>query len=39
MGCVFCNKENLTTDIVFEDELVMAFMDIALCKMAEYSMM
>ena len=27
MGCVFCNKENLTTDIVFEDELVMAFMD------------
>lgn len=27
-NCIFCNKENLTTDIVYEDELVMAFMDI-----------
>ncbi len=25
--CVFCNKEKLATDIVYEDELVMAFMD------------
>lgn len=28
-NCIFCNRENLTTDIVYEDELVMAFMDIA----------
>ena len=27
MNCIFCHKENLTTDIVYEDELVMAFMD------------
>ncbi len=26
--CIFCNKEKLATDIVYEDELVMAFMDI-----------
>lgn len=26
-NCVFCNKENLTTDIVYEDDMVMAFMD------------
>lgn len=26
--CIFCNKENLISDIVYEDELVMAFMDI-----------
>ena len=25
--CVFCNKENIITDFVYEDELVMAFMD------------
>lgn len=29
MSCVFCHKEKLVTDIVYEDELVMAFMDIA----------
>lgn len=27
MSCIFCHKENLTTDIVYEDALVMAFMD------------
>ena len=27
LGCVFCHKENLVTDIVYEDEWVMAFMD------------
>ncbi len=27
-NCIFCNRENLVTDIVYEDELVMAFMDI-----------
>lgn len=27
MDCVFCHKEKLLTDIVYEDELVMAFMD------------
>jgi len=27
MECIFCHKENLTTDIVYEDVLVMAFMD------------
>jgi len=27
MSCIFCHKENLTTDIVYEDVLVMAFMD------------
>jgi len=27
MECVFCHKEQLVTDIVYEDELVMAFMD------------
>ena len=26
--CLFCNKENITKDIVYEDEIVMAFMDI-----------
>ncbi|MCQ2977883.1 MAG: HIT family protein [archaeon] len=26
--CLFCNKENITTDMVYEDEIVMAFMDI-----------
>lgn len=26
--CIFCNRENLVTDTVYEDELVMAFMDI-----------
>jgi len=25
--CVFCRKDQLVTDIIFEDELVMAFMD------------
>lgn len=25
--CVFCNKESIITDFVYEDELVMAFMD------------
>ena len=29
MNCIFCHKENLTTDIVYEDKLVMAFMDMA----------
>ena len=27
MGCVFCHKEELVTDLVYEDALVMAFMD------------
>lgn len=27
MECIFCHKERLVTDIVYEDELVMAFMD------------
>ncbi len=27
MECVFCHKEKLLTDIVYEDEMVMAFMD------------
>jgi len=27
MDCVFCHKEKLVTDIIYEDELVMAFMD------------
>ena len=27
MSCVFCHKEKLVTDIVYEDQLVMAFMD------------
>ena len=27
MNCVFCHKENITTDIVYEDTLAMAFMD------------
>ena len=26
-NCIFCNKENIITDFVYEDELVMAFMD------------
>ena len=30
MDCVFCHKEKLVTVIVYEDDLVMAFMDIAL---------
>lgn len=28
MNCVFCHKEQLVTDIVYEDEMVMAFMDL-----------
>lgn len=27
MSCAFCNKEQIKTDIVYEDEMVMAFMD------------
>lgn len=27
MSCIFCHKELLATDIVYEDEMVMAFMD------------
>jgi diadenosine tetraphosphate (Ap4A) HIT family hydrolase len=27
MGCVFCQKEKIVTDFVYEDEMVMAFMD------------
>ena len=27
MDCIFCHKEKLVTDIVYEDNLVMAFMD------------
>ena len=27
MECVFCHKEKLVTDVVYEDEMVMAFMD------------
>lgn len=27
MKCIFCHKENIITDFVYEDELVMAFMD------------
>ena len=27
MECIFCQKEKLTTEIVYEDDLVMAFMD------------
>lgn len=27
MSCVFCHKEQLVTDIVYEDEKVMAFLD------------
>lgn len=27
MNCIFCHKENITTDIVYEDDQVMAFMD------------
>lgn len=25
--CVFCHKEKIVTDVVYEDEMVMAFMD------------
>lgn len=25
--CIFCHKEQIVTDFVYEDELVMAFMD------------
>lgn len=25
--CVFCHKEQIVTDFIYEDELVMAFMD------------
>lgn len=25
--CIFCNKENISTDFVYEDDWVMAFMD------------
>lgn len=27
MDCIFCHKEKIVTDIVYEDETVMAFMD------------
>lgn len=27
MECVFCHKENIVTDFVYEDEIVIAFMD------------
>ncbi len=27
MNCIFCHKENLVTDIIYEDEQVLAFMD------------
>ena len=27
MDCVFCHKEKIVTDIVYEDDLVIAFMD------------
>lgn len=27
MECIFCHKEKLLTDIVYEDEIVMAFLD------------
>lgn len=35
MSCIFCQKEKIVTDIIYEDALVMAFMDIASCKMVE----
>lgn len=25
--CIFCNKANLATDIIYEDDMVLAFMD------------
>ncbi len=28
MSCIFCRKEQIATDIIYEDEAVMAFMDI-----------
>ncbi len=27
MDCIFCHKEKIATDFVYEDEMVMAFMD------------
>ncbi len=27
LGCVFCHKDRIVTDFVYEDEIVMAFMD------------
>lgn len=27
MECVFCHKDKIVTDFVYEDEIVMAFMD------------
>ncbi len=27
MDCIFCHKEKIVTDIIYEDNLVMAFMD------------
>lgn len=27
MNCIFCHKEQLMTDIVYEDDIVLAFMD------------
>lgn len=27
MSCVFCHREQIATDMVYEDEMVMAFMD------------
>lgn len=26
--CIFCNKEKIETDFIYEDDIVMAFMDI-----------
>lgn len=28
MSCIFCNRENISSDIIYEDDKVMAFMDI-----------
>lgn len=28
IDCIFCHKEKISTDFVYEDEMVMAFMDI-----------
>ena len=27
MECIFCHKEKITTDIIYEDEMVIVFMD------------
>lgn len=34
--CIFCNRENLVTDTVYEDEQVMAFMDIEPINEGQY---